>query len=135
MFAAIIWLLTGVLFGIGLCLGSMVNPTVVQGFLDITGEWNPTLLFVLVGAVVTTFAGYRLVWRRPAPWFGEQYHLPGSNRIDFPLIGGAIIFGVGWGLLGYCPGPAITSLASGYSEPLLFVLALVIGNRLAGRLS
>jgi uncharacterized protein len=128
------WFGCGLVFGLGLCLSEMVNPLTVQAFLDVTGSWDPTLVFVLGGAVTTAFIGYRLVFRRGRPLLADRFNLPTSRTIDTPLIGGAVLFGVGWGLLGYCPGPAIVSLAGLHPEPLLFVVAMVAGNLLAGRL-
>jgi uncharacterized membrane protein YedE/YeeE len=126
-------LIAGMIFGAGLIVSTMVNPLKVQAFLDVAGDWDPTLLFVLVSAVVTTFIGYRLAWSRPRPWFADTFHLPRSSVIDTRLIVGAAIFGVGWGLIGYCPGPAITALASLHVEPWLFVAAMLAGNFLARR--
>lgn len=128
------WFGCGLGFGIGLCISGTVNPLTVQAFLDVTGSWDPTLVFVLGGAVTTAFIGYRLIFRRSRPLLADRFNLPASRTIDTPLIGGAVLFGVGWGLLGYCPGPAIVSLASLHPEPMLFVVAMVAGNLLAGRL-
>jgi uncharacterized membrane protein YedE/YeeE len=130
MKALIVWLITGVLFGVGLCISGMIHPRTVQAFLDVAGAWDPTLLFVLGGAVVTTFFGYRLILARNVPLYANQFHLAVNRSIDTRLIVGAAIFGIGWGLLGYCPGPAIVNLASLHEEPLLFVIAMLVGNRL-----
>src|SRR5215471_12899709 len=94
-------LLTGLLFGLGLCLASMTSPAVVQGFLDVAGAWNPTLLFVMAGGVTVTFTGYRLIWPRGRPLWAGGFQLPAAKAIDAPLLSGAAIFGVGWGLAGY----------------------------------
>ena len=115
-------LLTGLLFGLGLCLSQMTDPAVVQGFLDVAGAWNPTLLFVMGGGVAVTFLGYRYVLRQKKPLWA-----PPTGTIDAPLLSGAAIFGVGWGLSGYCPGPALVSLASGRRVILLFIAAMVVG--------
>ena len=120
-------LLTGFLFGLGLCLSSMTDPAVIQGFLDPLGEWKPALLFVMAGAVAVTFVGYRLAWAHDRPLFATKFSLPTISAIDAPLFSGAAIFGVGWGLAGYCPGPAVVSLASGRPQVLLFVLAMLVG--------
>ncbi|MGM0522274.1 MAG: DUF6691 family protein, partial [Pseudomonadota bacterium] len=97
------------------------------GFLDIAGAWDPTLMFVLGGAVVTSFIGYRLVFKRSGPLFGERFQLPTKRDLDAKLLGGAALFGIGWGLSGYCPGPAIASV-SGLTVPLAAMLiAMVVG--------
>tara|TARA_B100000700_G_scaffold200234_1_gene220209 strand:- start:22069 stop:22488 length:420 start_codon:yes stop_codon:yes gene_type:complete len=126
--------LAGLLFGLGLALGGMTDPARVIGFLDLAGDWDPTLMFVLGGAVVTTFIGYRWVLRRRAPLFAGGFQLPTRRDLDAKLLGGAALFGIGWGLSGYCPGPAVASL-SGLSLPLAAMLtAMVAGWWLARRL-
>ncbi|WP_192034860.1 DUF6691 family protein [Halomonas sp. YLGW01] len=126
--------LAGLLFGLGLALGGMTDPGRVIGFLDLAGAWDPTLMFVLGGAVVTTFIGYRWVLRRTAPLFAGAFQLPTRRDLDAKLLGGAALFGIGWGLSGYCPGPAVASL-SGVSLPLVAMLAaMVAGWWLARRL-
>jgi uncharacterized membrane protein YedE/YeeE len=120
-------LLTGFVFGLGLCLSRMTDPAVVQGFLDIAGAWDPTLLFVMAGGVAVAFVGYRYVLRRKQPLWARKFSLPTASAIDASLLSGAAIFGIGWGLSGYCPGPAVVSLASGRRMVLLFVAAMVIG--------
>jgi uncharacterized membrane protein YedE/YeeE len=120
-------LLSGLLFGAGLALSGMVNPMKVQNFLDIFGTWDATLLFVMGGGLAVTFTGYRLVLRRPRPLYAPAFSLPESQGIDSRLIGGAALFGAGWGLTGFCPGPAIASLVFGYWPPVLFVVAMAIG--------
>jgi uncharacterized membrane protein YedE/YeeE len=120
-------LTTGFILGLGLCFSRMTDPAVVQGFLDVAGAWDPTLLFVMAGGVAVTFLGYRLVMRRPRPLWATKFSVPGSRAIDVPLLGGAAIFGVGWGLAGYCPGPAVVSLASGRRDVILFVIAMLVG--------
>ncbi|WP_319022847.1 DUF6691 family protein [Salinicola avicenniae] len=124
-------LLAGLLFGLGLILSGMTDPARVIGFLDVTGAWDPTLMFVLGGAVVTTFIGYRMVWRRGRPRFGARFQLPSRRDVDGRLLGGAVLFGVGWALSGYCPGPALASLSAA-SWPLVgFVAAMILGWWLA----
>jgi len=121
----------GLLFGLGLAISGMTDPARVLGFLDVAGAWDPTLMFVLGGAVVTNFIGYRLALRRPYPLFGERFQLPSRQDLDARLIGGAALFGIGWGLSGYCPGPAFASIA-GLTAPLLAMLAaMVVGWFLA----
>lgn len=125
--------LAGLLFGLGLAISGMTDPARVIGFLDVAGSWDPTLIFVLGGAVVTTFLGYRLVWRRPAPLLETRFQLPTRRDLDVRLLGGAAFFGIGWGLSGYCPGPAVASLP-GLSWPLLmFLVAMMSGWWLARR--
>ena len=120
-------LLTGFIFGLGLCISSMSDPAVVQGFLDIAGDWNPALTFVMAGGVVVTFIGYRLVLAKGRPLWAPKFSLPSATAIDAPLLSGAAIFGIGWGLAGYCPGPAVLSLASGRTQVGIFVLSMLAG--------
>lgn len=117
----------GLLFGFGLAISGMTDPARVLGFLDIAGEWDPTLIFVLGGAVVTTFIGYRIVLKRSSPIFSDKFQLPTKRKLDSRLLGGAALFGIGWGLSGYCPGPAIASIA-GLSIPLVAMLVAMIGG-------
>ncbi|MCD6007780.1 MAG: DUF6691 family protein [Pseudomonadota bacterium] len=119
--------LAGLLFGLGLAIGGMTDPARVIGFLDIAGDWDPTLIFVLGGAVVTTFIGYRLVWKRGTPWLGSRFALPTRRDLDARLLGGAALFGIGWGLSGYCPGPAVASIAD-LSVPLTAMLVAMAGG-------
>ncbi len=127
--------LAGMLFGLGLAISGMTDPARVLGFLDIAGVWDPTLIFVLGAAVGTTFVGYRLVFARGTPLFSTQFQLPTKQELDAKLLGGAALFGVGWGLSGYCPGPAIASMG-GLTLPLLALLAaMVVGWWIAQRLS
>jgi hypothetical protein len=121
----------GLLFGVGLALGGMTDPRVVLGFLDVAGAWNPTLAFVLGGALVVTAVGYRLAFRRRRPWLGGRFNLPRASEIDARLVGGAALFGIGWGLAGYCPGPALASLPAAHAGTLVFVLAMLAGLALA----
>jgi len=126
--------LSGVLFGAGLVLSGMTQPSKVLGFLDVAaisaGTWDPTLLFVLGGAVITTFIGYRLVWRRAHPMYATRFQLPTATALDMPLLGGAAIFGIGWGLAGYCPGPALASLVHPTLHTGAFVAAMLGGMAL-----
>ena len=119
-------LVAGIVFGLGLSISQMTNPEKVLSFLDLFGDWDPSLLFTMGSAVVVTFLGYRMVLNR-GPVFGDKLHLPGKSDIDIRLLSGALIFGVGWGLAGYCPGPAITGISSGLTEPVIFVAAMVLG--------
>lgn len=122
--------IAGLLFGAGLILSGMSNPAKVLAFLDVTGTWDPSLLFVMLGAIVVAAFAFRFARTRVRPLFGERIHVPGAGRIDVPLVLGSTVFGVGWGLVGYCPGPALTSLAVGGRSTLLFVAAMVAGMAL-----
>ena len=120
-------LIAGFIFGLGLCLSGLADPSVVQAFLDVAGAWNPALLFVMGAGLTVTLIGYRLVFGRGRPLLAPRFNLPTSTATDTPLISGAVIFGIGWGLAGYCPGPAVVSLASGRTEVFAFVTAMVTG--------
>lgn len=119
--------IAGLLFGLGVGISGMTDPARVLGFLDIAGAWDPTLMFVLGGAVITNFIGYRLVFKRPHPIFGEAFQLPAGKEWDGRLIGGAALFGIGWGLSGYCPGPAWASI-TGLTAPLGAMLVAMIAG-------
>lgn len=130
-----IWgFLSGLVFGLGLILSGMADPAKVLNFLDLAGSWDPSLAFVMGGASVTAFIGYRLVWRRDAPALGGAFELPQSRRIDRPLLTGAALFGVGWGIGGFCPGPALTALPLLAPGTLVFVPAMLAGLWLGARL-
>ncbi len=124
----LIALLSGILFGFGLSLSQMIDRDRVLGFLDVAGDWDPTLLFVLGGAVGVTVIAFRLVLRLSQPIFGGKFYLPTKKDLDLSLILGAAIFGVGWGIAGYCPGPGITALVLGIWNPVLFVIAFIVGS-------
>ena len=128
-------LIYGVLFGLGLTLSGMSDPAKVLGFLNITGAWIPDLILVMGGAVVVTFILTPWVLRRKAPLRGPAFSLPNKQLLDRRLIGGAMLFGIGWGLSGYCPGPALVSLLYGYESTFIFCLAMFAGMALEGRLS
>ena len=117
----------GLLFGLGLALSGMTDPAVVLGFLDLAGAWNPALLFVMAGAVPVTFLGYRLAFGRGRPWLAASFDLPKNRTLDRPLMLGAALFGAGWGLAGYCPGPALASLPSLLPGTLAFLAAMLCG--------
>jgi uncharacterized protein len=119
--------LAGVLFGGGLTISQMVNPTKVTDFLDFFGRWDPSLAFVMGSALAVTFACFRVILRRPHPLFAPEFHVPSGWRIDSRLIGGSALFGIGWGLAGYCPGPAVASLAYGRWQSAIFVMAMIVG--------
>ncbi|MBF60336.1 MAG: permease [Halomonas sp.] len=120
-------LLTGLVFGIGIALSGMMDPAKVLNFFDVAGTWDPSLAFVMGGALVVTFIGYRLVWRRDAPLFGGRFQVPNSSAIDAKLVGGSAIFGIGWGIAGFCPGAAIPALGTGRWEVALFLGAVAVG--------
>ncbi len=123
----LISLIAGLIFGYGLVLSGMSNPAKVMNFLDITGSFDPSLIFVMLGAVVTTYIGYRLVWRMERPFISGEFQSSLKSEIDGRLIVGPILFGVGWGLVGLCPGPALASLTFGGLSALIFFIALIIG--------
>ena len=120
-------LASGALFGVGLALARMTDPRVVLGFLDVFGAFDPTLAFVLGGAVGTTLLVFRLILRRSRPLLADDFQLPASRVIDRPLLVGAGLFGIGWGLAGYCPGPALVGAAGGVNTALMFVPAMMAG--------
>ncbi len=122
--------LSGTLFGLGLIVSEMVNPKRVQGFLDLFGDWDPTLVFVMVGAFLVTAIGYKLVLSRQKPIFALSFSVPTNRDIDTRLIIGAILFGIGWGLSGLCPGPAIVSIATFNPSIFIFVAAMIVGMKL-----
>ncbi|MBB3275826.1 MULTISPECIES: DUF6691 family protein [unclassified Pseudoxanthomonas] len=121
-------LLAGALFGAGLALSRMTDPNVVLGFLDVAGDFDPRLAFVLAGAVVTALVAFRLVLRRRRPLLADRFRLPLSRAIDRPLVIGALLFGIGWGLAGYCPGPALVGAAAGADSALIFIAAMLAGS-------
>ena len=124
----LIALCSGVLFGVGLGLSQMIDRDRVLGFLDVAGNWDSTLLFVLGGAVTVTVIAFRFVLRLPHPIFADKFHLPTKKDIDKSLVIGAAIFGIGWGIAGYCPGPGITALVLGNGNPILFLVAFIVGS-------
>lgn len=131
MYRIIAALVAGTLFGLGLTLSRMIDPAKVLGFLDIAGNWDPSLALVLAGATGTAAIGFRLVFnQRTAPLFAESFDLPTARNITLRLVIGAAIFGVGWGLVGLCPGPAITSLSLQIWPIAIFVLAMLGGMAL-----
>lgn len=117
----------GLIFGLGLLISGMANPAKVQNFLDLAGTFDPSLIFVMLGAVAVTFAGYRLALRRPKPILGELFRIPTRTEIDAPLVAGAALFGIGWGLSGFCPGPAMTSIPLLAKGTLVFVPSMIAG--------
>ena len=123
-------LLSGLLFGAGLAASDMNNPERVQGFLDLFGNWDPSLMFVMAAALLIAIPGFQLILRaRSKPISAKRFYLPLSKAIDKDLILGAVLFGIGWAIVGYCPGPAIAALGYGYSDVFIFVAAMMIGAK------
>jgi uncharacterized membrane protein YedE/YeeE len=117
----------GLLFGLGLTISQMINPQKVLGFLDVAGEWDGSLALVMAGALITLATLQHFIFRRAAPVYEAAFNLPKSTRIDARLLIGAVLFGIGWGLAGLCPGPALAGLSFGIVENYLFVLAMLAG--------
>lgn len=117
----------GIIFGLGLTVSQMANPQVVLSFLTLDAGWNPALMLVMGGAVLVTFIGYRLIFSRGKPMYDEQFRLPQRGDIDKRLVAGATLFGVGWGITGYCPGPALVGAFLLDSRALVFVGAFIVG--------
>jgi uncharacterized membrane protein YedE/YeeE len=117
----------GLIFGLGILFAGMANPAKVINFFDVAGPWDPSLAFVMGGALCVTFLGYRFVLKRPHPLMEHAFALPTVRDIDLKLVGGSAIFGVGWGISGFCPGGALPAIGTGRSEVLMFVAALVVG--------
>ena len=120
----------GLIFGLGLIVGGMTDPSKVIGFLDITGSWDPSLAFVMGGALLVGVIAFRFARHRTANFFGGAIRMPTKNDIDKRMVIGSLLFGIGWGMAGFCPGPAITSIGTGNTKALLFVLAMVAGMAL-----
>jgi hypothetical protein len=119
--------LAGLLFGLGLILSGMTNPAKVLGFLDLFGQWDPSLAFVMGGAILVGVFAFTLAKKRTTNFFGGALHLPKANQIDKRLVIGSLMFGVGWGLAGFCPGPVLVSMAAGHEQALIFVAAMLVG--------
>lgn len=120
-------LLCGVVFGAGLALAGMTNPAKVLAFLDVLGAFDPSLAFVMGGAVAVSAAGYAVARRAEAPWLGGSFAIPSRQDLDASLLGGAALFGIGWGLVGLCPGPALANLSRGSVENFVFVGSMLVG--------
>jgi uncharacterized protein len=123
--------LIGLLFGSGLVVAGMSDPAKVQNFLDLaaipTGGWDPSLAFVMGAGTLVTYLGYRFVLKRKQPIFDTQFHMPKAKHIDAPIVVGPAVFGIGWGLGGFCPGPAFTAVGTGSGHAITFVVAMVLG--------
>lgn len=120
-------LIAGLVFGLGLTVSEMVNPAKVLAFLDLFGKWDPSLAFVMGGALLVTAIGYRLVWTQERPVFADRFQVPGNRNIDTRLAVGAILFGMGWGLVGLCPGPAIAAFTFGGPALYVFLASMAAG--------
>lgn len=127
-------LLAGALFGTGLVVSQMTSPAKVLAFLDVAGAWDPSLALVMGAALLVTVPAFRAILGRSRPLFDESFHLPVKRSLDARLLGGSALFGIGWGLAGFCPGPALAALGSGQADPWLFVFGLALGGWVAGRL-
>jgi len=134
MLRILVNLFAGALFGLGLAVSGMVDPAKVIGFLDVAGDWDPTLAFVMGGALLVTIPAFRLIFKRPSPVLAEDFELPTKKELDARLLGGSALFGVGWGLSGFCPGPAVTALATGLTPVFAFVVAMIAGMAIYKRI-
>ena len=123
-------LVSGLVFGLGLAVSGMMYPAKVIGFLDVAGDWDPTLAFVMIGALLVAVPAYRFIPKRPRPVLEEGFDLPKKQAVDRPLVLGSALFGIGWGLVGFCPGPAIAALGTGLAPVLAFVAAMLAGMAL-----
>jgi|TARA_B110000908_G_scaffold135602_1_gene160481 uncharacterized membrane protein YedE/YeeE len=119
--------LIGLVFGVGIAISGMANPAKVLNFFDLAGTWDPSLAFVMGGALIVTFIGYRFVLKRPTPLMSASFQLPTRRDLDLPLLAGSAVFGVGWGIAGFCPGGALPALGTGRLEVFIFVGALLVG--------
>ena len=133
--AAVVAFVGGLVFAAGLALGGMMDPRKVQGFLNVggmaAGQWDPSLAFVMGGALLVSFITFAVVKTKDASWIGGSLTLPNRNDIDTRLVAGSVIFGIGWGVSGYCPGPAIASVIQGGTSALMFVCAMLVGMLIA----
>ena len=125
--------IVGLLFGLGLLIAGMTDPGKVLGFLDLAGTWDPSLAFVMGGGVMVGLLGFGLAKKKTTSLSGQAFHWPDMTQIDHPLVLGSLMFGAGWGLAGFCPGPALVAMASGNDKALVFVLAMLAGMALFGR--
>lgn len=127
MTGAMISLIMGMIFGLGLCISGMVNPAKVIGFLDVTGQWDPSLAMVMAGGLAVTFIAFRWQKSFQKPVCCDQFVLPSNTRVDWKLVAGSAIFGIGWGLGGICPGPAVAALGFGLPKIVIFFVSMIIG--------
>ena len=119
--------LAGLIFGLGLLIAGMANPAKVLGFLDLAGHWDPSLAFVMLGGIAVASVGFFFAGRRSRTWLGLPMQIPVARQIDRRLIGGSLLFGIGWGLAGICPGPALVLVGAGMAKGFLFVIAMLAG--------
>jgi len=120
-------LISGFLFGLGLSLSQMINPNKVIGFLDIFGNWDPSLAFVMIGALAVAFVSFKFILKRATPILEDDFHVSKRSDINKALLGGAAVFGMGWGMTGYCPGPAVASMGLGNIEAVIMVISIYVG--------
>ena len=123
----IVALFAGLVFGLGLIASGMINPAKVLGFLDLAGRWDPSLAFVMVGAIGVGLVAFGVARRRTVSWLGLPMRMPASRDIDRRLVGGSLLFGIGWGIAGFCPGPALVAAGMGQGKALIFVAAMLVG--------
>lgn len=135
IFGYLIVLLAGLLFGIGLAISGMNDTQVVQGFLDVLGNWDPRLIFVMAAALLVTVLLFPYVLKQQKPVFDISFHLPKFVQIDRKLIIGSAMFGLGWGMVGYCPGPAIASISYGYWQTLVFIVSMLLGALICNKVT
>lgn len=125
--ASLFAFVAGLVFGLGLIVAGMVNPAKILGFLDIAGKWDPSLALVMAGAIAVGLVAFALARRRTVSALGLPMQLPSASTIDARLVGGSLVFGIGWGLAGFCPGPAIVAIGAGYAKAAVFVVAMLLG--------
>lgn len=125
--APIFALIAGLVFGLGLIVAGMMNPVKILGFLDLAGKWDPSLALVMAGAIAVGLVAFGLARRRTMSALGLPMQLPSTRTVDARLVGGSIVFGIGWGLAGFCPGPALVALGAGYAKAAVFVVAMLLG--------
>lgn len=125
--ASVFAFVAGLLFGLGLIVAGMTNPAKILGFLDVTGKWDPSLALVMAGAIAVGLVAFALARRRTVSALGLPMQLPSAQIIDLRLVGGSVVFGIGWGLAGFCPGPALVALGAGYAKAFVFVAAMLLG--------
>jgi uncharacterized membrane protein YedE/YeeE len=125
--ASLFAFVAGLVFGLGLIIAGMVNPAKILGFLDIAGKWDPSLALVMAGAIAVGLVAFALARRRTMSVLGLPMQLPSASAVDARLVGGSLVFGIGWGLAGFCPGPAIVAIGAGYAKAAVFVAAMLLG--------
>ena len=125
--ASLFAFVAGLVFGLGLIVAGMVNPAKILGFLDIAGKWDPSLALVMAGAIAVGLVAFALARRRTMSALGLPMQLPSASALDARLVGGSLVFGIGWGLAGFCPGPAIVAIGAGYAKAAVFVAAMLLG--------